>query len=300
MQAARTLSRQLEAAPRCCFRAVPTSVGHQNRRGGADGPELRHAARTGGGTRRMATPAATTPTLIGKIAVAPIMGDTSRDEAPRCPPAGPAAAPLVFAAPASAPLCRLCERPCRTVRPGTGGSSAELWSCPRRSESASFERSALYQSVWDGLDAAPSRPHLQRRRQPLTWSHPVARPRRWHPELPGAVRPCAPRRTSRAEPALGALLLGRRLAALRLLLGARSGAPPGDDGRMSAQLEPIGVVEVCRLSHERFDVEELLTSSSVTNVSAQPTSRRDRSCRYGECSRSARSARENSPRSERR
>ena len=27
---------------------------------------------------------------------------------------------------------------------------------------------------------------------------------------------------------------------------------------MSAQLEPIGVVEVCRLSHERFDVEELL------------------------------------------
>ena len=65
----------------------------------------------------MATPAAAAPTLIGKIAVAPIMGERIA----RRGAAGPAAAPLLGHRRASigAALPVGASAPARTVRPGT-------------------------------------------------------------------------------------------------------------------------------------------------------------------------------------
>ena len=82
---------------------------------------LTHATRTGGGTRRIATPAAATPTLIGKIAVTPIMGERIVRRGASLRAAGPAAAPLLGHRRASigAALPVGASAPARTVRPGT-------------------------------------------------------------------------------------------------------------------------------------------------------------------------------------
>lgn len=81
---------------------------------------LTHAARTGDGTRRMATPAAATPTLIGEIAVTPIVGERIARRGASLRAAGPAAATLLghrLASPGAA-LSVGASAPARTIRPG--------------------------------------------------------------------------------------------------------------------------------------------------------------------------------------
>ena len=105
MQAARTLSRHHRLAViRRRIRAVPTSVGHQNRRDGANGPRA-YAA---------------TPTLIGKIAVTPIVGERIARRGASLRAAGPAAATLLGHRLAStgAALSVGASAPARTIRSG--------------------------------------------------------------------------------------------------------------------------------------------------------------------------------------
>lgn len=80
---------------------------------------LTHATRTRDGTRRMATPAAATPTLIGKIAVTPIMGERIARRGASLRAAGPAAAALLGHRLASigAALPVDASAPARTIRP---------------------------------------------------------------------------------------------------------------------------------------------------------------------------------------
>ena len=81
---------------------------------------LTHATRTRDGTRRMATPAAATPTLIGEIAVTPIVGERIARRGASLRAAGPAAATLLGHRLAStgAALSVGASAPARTIRPG--------------------------------------------------------------------------------------------------------------------------------------------------------------------------------------
>lgn len=80
---------------------------------------LTHATRTGGGTRRIATPAAATPTLIGKIAVTPIVRERIVRRGASLRAAAPAAAALLGHRRASigAALPVDASAPARTIRP---------------------------------------------------------------------------------------------------------------------------------------------------------------------------------------
>lgn len=81
---------------------------------------LTHAARTRDGTRRMATPAAATPTLIGKIAVTPIMEERIARRGASLRAAAPAAAALpgYRLASTGTALPVGASAPARTIRSG--------------------------------------------------------------------------------------------------------------------------------------------------------------------------------------
>lgn len=209
MQAARTLSRQLRlAAPRRRFRAVPTSVGHQNRRDGANGPRAYPCGPNGRRYPPHGHPCRRDPDAHRGNRCYANRGRAHRATRRLAARRGPCRRTPSWSPPRQH-RCRSagwCERPCPNGSPGHCAARrgrASHRALAVRNPHRSSER-ALHQSVWDGLDAAPSRPHPQRRRQPLTWSHPVARPRRSHPNCPGLYGRARRAERSRANPRWGA------------------------------------------------------------------------------------------------
>lgn len=173
MQAARTLSRQHRlAAPRCCFRAIPTSVGRQNRRGGANGPRAYSCD-----PNEMRYPLHGYPCRRGPDAHRENRCCANHGRAHRATRRLAARRGPCRRAPSWSPprqhrrrSAGWCERPCPNGSPGHCAARrgrASHRALAVRNPHRSSER-ALYQGVWDGLDAAPSRPHPRRGRQPLT------------------------------------------------------------------------------------------------------------------------------------
>ena len=154
----------------------------------------------------------------------------SRDEAPRCAPrALPPRLFLVTASPAPAPLCRLVRapRPERFARALRGSSWTSFSSRPRRSESASFERTRalpgrLGRAGRGAFSPAPAAGAATFDLEPSRCTpSPLAS------ELPGAVRPCAPRRAEPCEPVLERFFLDVDLPRFVFFLAREAGTRPG-------------------------------------------------------------------------
>ena len=174
MQAARTLSRHHRLAVlRRCFRAVPTSVGRQNRRDGANGPRAYPCDPNERRYPPHGHPCRRDPDAHRGNRWYANRGKAHRATRRLAARRGPCRRDSSWSSPRQ-PRRRFvdwCERPgpndspgCCAARHGRAFHRARAV----RNLHRSSER-ALYQSVWDGLDAAPSRPHPQQReRQPLT------------------------------------------------------------------------------------------------------------------------------------
>lgn len=155
----------------------------------------------------------------------------SRDEASRCAPRTLLPRPfLVTASPAPAPLCRLVRapRPERFARALRGSSWTSFSSCPRRSESASFERTrALPERLGRAGRGAFSPAPAAAGAATFDLEPSRCTPSLLASELSWAVRPCAPRRVEPCEPVLERFFLDVDLPRFVFFLAREAGTRPG-------------------------------------------------------------------------